>query len=97
MLTYPIGFSVIVITLQGLNYIIDCYTMYANSALAASTFVRSLFGGAFPLFAGAMFHDLGVPWATSTLAFISVALVPVPVLFYKFGARIRSWSKYVPT
>ncbi|KAK5171046.1 uncharacterized protein LTR77_004190 [Saxophila tyrrhenica] len=92
----PIGFSVIVITLQGLNYIIDCYTVNANSALAAMTFVRSWFGAAFPLFAGIMFRKLGVPWATSTLAFIACALLPVPVLFYKFGAKIRSMSKYVP-
>ncbi len=56
----PIGFSVIVITLQGLNYIIDCYTVNANSALAAMTFVRSWFGAGFPLFAAIMFHKLGV-------------------------------------
>ena len=47
----PIGFGVILITLQGMNYIIDCYTIYANSALAAMTFVRALFGAGFPLFA----------------------------------------------
>lgn len=55
----PIGFSVIVITLQGMNYTIDCYTMYANSAIAAITFVRSLFGAGFPLFASAMYQNLG--------------------------------------
>ena len=93
----PIGFSVVVITLQGLNYIIDVYTIYANSAIAVLTFIRSLFGAGFPLFASAMFENLGVPWATSTLGFISVALIPVPVVFYVFGARIRGWSKYVPT
>ena len=93
----PIGFSMIVITLQGMNYVVDCYTLNANSALAAMTFVRCCFGAGFPLFASAMFHNLGVPWATSTLAFISVAAVPVPILFYKFGAKIRSFSKYVPT
>jgi len=31
--------------------IIDVYLMYANSALAANTFLRSLFGAGFPLFA----------------------------------------------
>lgn len=46
----PIGFSIIVVTLQGMNYIIDCYTINANSAIAAMTFVRSLFGAGFPLF-----------------------------------------------
>ncbi len=76
----PIGFAVIALTLQGLNYTIDVYTFYANSAIAAYTFVRSLFGAGFPLFAAAMYKNLGVQWATSTLAFIAVALIPVPIL-----------------
>lgn len=56
----PIGFSVIVITLQGLNYVIDCYTVNANSALAGMTLVRSWAGAGFPLFAATMFRKLGV-------------------------------------
>lgn len=93
----PIGFSVIVITLQGINYTIDVYTFYANSAIASITMVRSFFGAGFPLFATKMYSNLGVQWATSVLAFISVAMIPVPVLFYIYGAKIRGWSRYVPT
>lgn len=48
------------------------------------------------MFAGIMFQRLGVPWATSTLAFIALAMVPVPILFYKFGATIRKKSRFVP-
>lgn len=92
----PIGCAVIMITLQGINYLIDCYTINANSAIAAMTLVRSLFGAGFPMFAGGMFHNLGISWATSTLAFIAIALIPVPILFFKFGAKIRTFSKYVP-
>ena len=44
-----------------------------------------------------MFKGLGVPWATSVLGFASLALIPVPILFFKFGAKIRTFSKYVPT
>lgn len=72
----PIGFSVIVITLQGLNYVIDCYTINANSALAAVTFVRSWFGAGFPLFAASMFHRLGVSCEPSHL----VAMVRMGVV-----------------
>ena len=50
----PIGMGILLIFLQGLNYIIDVYTMNANSAIAANTFVRSLFGAAFPVFATGM-------------------------------------------
>ena len=42
------------------------------------------------------YHTLGVDWATSTLAFITAALFPVPIIFYYFGERIRAKSRYVP-
>ena len=70
--------------------------MFANSALAANTLVRSLAGAGFPLFAGPMYHNLGVPWATSLLAFIALAMMPVPVLFYIYGKKIRSMSSFNP-
>ncbi|KAL5379202.1 hypothetical protein DPSP01_008651 [Paraphaeosphaeria sporulosa] len=92
-----IGAGVLMIFLQGLNYIIDCYLMYANSAIAANTFLRSGFGAGFPLFATAMYHTLGVSWATSLLGFITTAMIPVPILFYFYGAKIRKMSKYSPT
>jgi len=92
----PIGFGINVIFVQGLSYIIDCYKWHANSAISASTFFRSLLGAGFPLFATAMYHKLGVPWATSLLAFLTLALFPVPILFRVYGRRIRDWSNYAP-
>ena len=44
-----------------------------------------------------MYRSLGVKWATTLLGLIGVVLAPVPLVFYKFGARIRRLSKYVPT
>lgn len=85
------------IFLQGLNYIIDVYLMHANSAIAANTFLRSFAGAGFPLFATAMFHTLGVDWATSLLGFLTVAMFPVPILFYIYGEKIRAMSHYSPT
>ena len=93
----PIGAGIQLIFLQGLSYIIDVYLMHANSAIAANTFIRSFAGAGFPLFATAMYHTLGVPWATSLLGFLTVAFLPVPILFYKYGKRIRQMSKYSPT
>ncbi|EFR04750.1 polyamine transporter 1 [Nannizzia gypsea CBS 118893] len=92
----PIGFGLIIIFLQGINYVVDVYLVYANSALAANTFVRSLLGAAFPMFASQMYHNLGVAWASSVLAFITLAMIPVPILFYVYGARIRAMSRFVP-
>lgn len=92
----PIGMGILVIFMQGLNYIIDVYMMYANSAIAANTLVRSTLGGAFPLFATQMYHNLGVNWASSVLGFITVAMIPIPILFFFYGARIRAMSRFTP-
>ena len=40
--------------MQTLAYLIDVYTVNANSALSANTIVRSLVAGGFPLFAAPM-------------------------------------------
>ena len=85
------------IFMQGLNYIIDVYLMYANSALAANTLIRSFAGAGFPMFATAMYTNLGVAWASSLLGFLTAAMFPVPVLFYIYGKKIRGMSKFSPT
>lgn len=92
----PIGMGILVIFMQGLNYIIDVYMMFANSAIAANTLIRSSLGGAFPLFAVQMYHKLGVNWASSLLGFIAVAMIPIPIVFYIYGKKIRAMSKYSP-
>ncbi|PMD23913.1 MFS general substrate transporter [Hyaloscypha hepaticicola] len=93
----PIGWGILMIFLQGLNYIIDVYMWHANSAIAANTLIRSLAGGGFPLFATAMYHNLGVNWATSLLGFLCIAMIPAPVSFYIYGAKIRKMSKFSPS
>jgi len=55
----PIGCGILLIFLQGLNYIIDVYAVNANSAIAANTFFRSWLGAGFPMFATAM---VSIPW-----------------------------------
>ena len=91
-----LGMGCLITFWQGINYIIDCYGFYANSAIAVNTFIRSIAGAGFPLFAPAMYHNLGVAWATSLLGFFCVAFAPVPILFYIYGARIRAKSRFAP-
>jgi MFS family permease len=95
--TALIGLGCMVPFWQGMSYLIDCYGFYSNSAIAVNTFIRSLFGAFFPLFTHTMYKNLGVPWATSLLGFLCVAFLPVPILFYIYGAKIRAKSKWAPT
>ena len=69
----------------------------AASAIAANTFLRSIAGAVFPLFSMYMFKALGVNWAGTLLGCVALILVPIPVVFWKFGAKIRQRSKFAPT
>jgi hypothetical protein len=55
-----------------LNYLLDAYTIYAASVLAAAAMLRSLFGFAFPLFTEQMYKTLGIHWASSVPALLTV-------------------------
>ncbi|KAJ5179669.1 hypothetical protein N7492_002879 [Penicillium capsulatum] len=89
-----IGFGLLCIFLQALNYIVDAYLLFAASALAANSILRSSAGASFPLFATYMFNSLGVNWASTLLGCVAVCLIPIPVLFYFYGPRIRAKSKF---
>lgn len=91
------GFGLLAIFLQSLNYLVDAYLMFAASAIAANTFLRSLAGAGFPLFSQPMFNALGVNWAGTLLGCVAVVLVPIPVIFYMYGEKIRQKSSFAPT
>lgn len=90
----PFGFGMVLTFLSVLNYLIDSYTIFAASVLAANSVMRSLFGAAFPLFTSYMYKDLGIHWASSIPAFLALACVPFPFLFYKYGHIIRAKCKF---
>ena len=92
--TAPFGFGMVLVFLSIMNYLIDAYTIYAASVLAANSVLRSLFGAIFPLFTTYMYDGLGIHWASSIPAFLALACVPFPFLFYKFGPKIRLTCKY---
>jgi DHA1 family multidrug resistance protein-like MFS transporter len=77
-----IGSGFTLIFQNAVNYLIDAFTVHAASAHAANTFLRSLAGAGFPLFATPMYHKLGVNWASHLLGFIALALSTIPFLFY---------------
>ncbi|TFY76298.1 hypothetical protein EWM64_g7712, partial [Hericium alpestre] len=92
----PIGMSVALIFISFLTYLIDTYLMFAASAFAANTIVRSAVGAAFPLFTVQMFENMHVNWAATLIGCIGILLMPMPFLFYKYGPAIREKSKFAP-
>jgi len=79
------GLGLALVFMTCLNYITDAYTVYAASALAASSMSRSVFGAALPLAARKMYASLGVGWATSCMGFVAIGLGCVPFIFMKYG------------
>ncbi|ATZ52147.1 hypothetical protein BCIN_07g06450 [Botrytis cinerea B05.10] len=85
----PFGFGMMGIFIPIQTYVIDSFPSFAASGIAALTVSRSLFGAFLPLAGPAMYAKLGYGWGNSVLGFIVLALIPAPMLIYKFGGRVR--------
>lgn len=86
---FPFGVGMIGIfgTLQ--TYVIDSYPRYAASGIAAITVTRSLFGALLPLAGPSMYRALGYGWGNTLLGFVALVLIPMPIIFYRFGRVLR--------
>ncbi len=80
-----IGFGFTTIFQSSLNYLVDTFTMYSASAVAANTFLRSMFAGAFPLLVIPMYNNIGIDWGSTVFGCFSALLAPVPFLFFFLG------------
>lgn len=92
--TTVFGAGNVLLYLSCFNYLVDVYLVYTASCMAGSSVLRSVLGAAFPLFTSTMYARLGVNWASSLPAFISLACVPFPFLFAKYGPAIRKRCRY---
>ncbi|KAI9729165.1 MAG: hypothetical protein M1834_007072 [Cirrosporium novae-zelandiae] len=84
---FGIGFFSVMMPVQ--TYLVDAYQLYAASALAANTVLRSLIGAVLPLAGLPMYKSLGIGWGTSLLGFIAMLFLPFPWLFFRYGGQIR--------
>jgi MFS family permease len=85
-----LGCGMIIVFMAISVYLVDAYVEYSASAIAASTVLRSLVGALLPLAGRSMYNSLGYGWGTSLLGFIAAAAIPFPLIFYKYGEKIRS-------
>lgn len=88
--TAVVGMGNIIVFMAIQLYLVDTFTIYAASALACNTVVRSLAGAVLPLAGLPMYDKLGIGWGNSLLAFIAILLLPVSILILKFGERLRA-------
>ena len=90
-----VGFGTTSVVISIANYLIDAYSKYAASALGAVGLVENAAIAFLPLASKAMYTDLGVRWASSLLALVSLGLVATPLIMIKWGKEIRSRSPFM--
>ncbi|KAI1371835.1 bicyclomycin resistance protein [Hypoxylon crocopeplum] len=88
--TAVVGIGNLVVFMAIQMYLVDAFTIYAASAIACNTVVRSLAGAVLPLAGLPMYSKLGIGWGNSLLGFIAVALFPVSVAIIKYGEYLRN-------
>ena len=76
------------------TYLVDTFTIYAASAIAANAVLRSLLGALLPLCGLDMYNALGLGWGNTMLGEIALALAPIPWVFATYGERIRTNQKW---
>ncbi|KAH6648792.1 MFS multidrug transporter-like protein [Truncatella angustata] len=88
------GWSFYTLILMTFQYTEDAYRVFSASALAGIGLVRNIAGAAFPLFGRNLFQTLGYQWGASLLAFLSIALIPIPFVLARFGPTLRRKSPW---
>lgn len=81
-----------VYTLTG--YLADSYTIYAASGFAGLILARASTCAVIVPFTRQMYVDLGYNVASSVLAAVATLFCVAPVVFIKFGRRIRHASRF---
>ncbi|KAE9366894.1 putative polyamine transporter 4 [Stipitochalara longipes BDJ] len=91
----PFGWGCLGIFISATTYLVNVYqSENGASAVAANGILRYSFGAAFPLFTIQMYDAIGIHWAGSVFAFISIILMPVPWIFFWKGKVLRARSYY---
>ncbi|KAL8814460.1 MAG: hypothetical protein Q9223_006314 [Gallowayella weberi] len=88
------GYGILCVFISSYQYIIDSCETYSASALASVTLIRYVAAGGSIEYAIPFYTNVGVPWTMTILGAISALCVPLPYLFFVFGPRIRTRSKY---
>lgn len=91
----PFGAGNAAVFIYASSYLVHSYDIYAASALAGNAVLRSAMGATLPLAGPSMYKTLGANWAGTLLGLLEVLCIPIPFVFYRYGARIRSKSTLI--
>ncbi|KAF2177119.1 MFS general substrate transporter [Zopfia rhizophila CBS 207.26] len=89
-----VGIGQIATFMPVVTYLIDSFPHQAASVVAANTVLRSLGGAFIPLAGPSLFDALGLGWGNSLLGFIALLMIPITLLTYKYGEKIRTHPRF---
>ncbi|KAL4974567.1 major facilitator superfamily domain-containing protein [Aspergillus desertorum] len=78
-------------TMPSQLYLVDVFgSQAAASALGANNLLRYISSTFLPLAGPALYHSLDYGWGNTLLGLLALAFVPGPLLFYRYGERLRA-------
>ncbi|KAI0118151.1 major facilitator superfamily domain-containing protein [Nemania sp. FL0031] len=89
-----IGFGIVCVFMSANMYIIDCYEIYAASALTFNALTRYIAAGAFTVVGIPLYGNLGTHWTLTLLGAISTLAAPIPFVLFKWGPKVRARSTW---
>jgi len=91
---FVFGIVLIAMYVSSYEYIIDSYGDHSAVALASITVARYLVAGAMVMASRPMYEGIGVHWSLTILGCAAAILAPAPILFWRYGGRLRAKSQY---
>ncbi len=89
--TFFIGYGAFFVLMPAQLYLVNLFgSEGAASALAANLLLRYISGTFLPLVGPHMYQTLHYGWGNSLLGFLTLAFLPFPILFYKYGEWLRA-------
>lgn len=72
------------------TYLVDAFEEFAASALAAAIVTRCVITCVFTVVGFQLYRSLGYAWGTMLLAFICIAMIPIPFVLQVYGPKLRA-------
>ena len=90
-----IGFGAFFVLMPAQLYLVNLFgSEGAASALGANLLLRYISGTFLPLAGPKMYRTLHYGWGNTLLGFLTLAFLPFPILFYKYGEWLRSKTAF---
>lgn len=89
-----VGMSLILATLPLSAYVVDAFGLYSASAMTGFIVARCLMGTFLPLATTPLVGEFGYGWGFTVLAFVTLAVAPIPAVVMRYGEDWRARSKY---